>query len=134
MNPSLGDLGLVASINDLVENIQATRKLKVKFEADETIERTLSEYVCLTIYRIIQEALNNAVKHAQATTVSISIQKRERSIELTVQDNGIGFDPEQIKRGAGLKNIENRVYLANGTLQIRSTPGNGCTLTIHFIL
>jgi signal transduction histidine kinase len=134
MNPSLGDLGLIASINDLLENIRATRKLAVLFTADKTIEDSLPDNLDLTIYRIIQEALNNTVKHANATTASVSIIKREQQLELTIHDNGIGFDPERVKPGSGLKNIENRVYLSNGSLHIRSAPGAGCTLTIQFTL
>lgn len=134
MNPSLGDLGLIASVADLVENIQATRKLHLIFEADEAIEERLPDALKLTIYRIIQEALNNAVKHAQATTVSVFLRSNNQGIELIIEDDGIGFNPDQIKRGAGLNSIKNRVYLTNGVLQITSRPGDGCMLTIHFIL
>lgn len=134
MNPSLDDLGLMASIADLVENIRATRKLNVLFEGDEAVEELLPDNLKLTIYRIIQEALNNAVKHAQAATVSVFLRRSSQRLELLIQDDGIGFDPDQIRRGSGLKSIKNRVYLMNGTLQIESRPGAGCMLTIQFIL
>lgn len=134
MNPSLGDLGLIDSVSDLVENIRATRKLNVVFKALRTIEAGLPDSLKLTIYRIIQEALNNTVKHAQATAVSIFIRKKAQTIELIVQDNGIGFNPEETKKGAGLKSIKNRVYLNSGSLAIKSRPGAGCTLNIHFNL
>ena len=132
MNPSLGDLGLVDSIQDLIENIKATRKLNVVLEATQTIENALPENLGLTIYRIIQEGLNNAVKHAHATLVYLSLEKTDDGISLVIKDDGIGFNKENIKKGTGLKSIQNRVYLTHGTLQIDSAPGNGCTLTIHF--
>jgi PAS domain S-box-containing protein len=132
MNPSLGDLGLVDSIHDLIENIKATRKLNVVWEAPASIEAALPENLGLTIYRIIQEGLNNAVKHARATTVYLSLAKTTNGIRLVIKDDGIGFNVEKIKKGTGLKSIQNRVYLTDGTLQIYSAPGNGCTLTIHF--
>jgi PAS domain S-box-containing protein len=134
MNPSLGDLGLIASLTDLAENIRVTRRLHVVLEADETIEDMLPDNLGLTIYRITQEALNNAVKHAQATRVIVGLYKSVNGIELIVQDNGTGFDPDQIKQGSGLKSIKNRTYLTNGTLQIMSAPGAGCTLTVTFIM
>lgn len=134
MNPSLGDLGLIDSIHDLVENVQATRKIKVAFEHHGCCNASLSENLDLTIYRIIQEALHNAVRHAQATTVTISLQQNEADLRLLIQDDGIGFNPETTKKGAGLKNIQNRVYLANGSLEIRSEPGAGCRLVISFNL
>lgn len=134
MNPSLGDLGLFASVNDLIEDIRATRKLKVYMQGDETLEHVLSGNLSLTIYRIIQEALNNAVKHAQASTVSVLMRQHNGRVEVTIKDDGTGFDPEVTKKGAGLKNIQNRVYLIDGTLQIWSAPGNGTTLRIQFTL
>jgi PAS domain S-box-containing protein len=132
MNPSLGDLGLIDSIQDLIENIKATRKLNVVLEAPASVEAALPENLGLTIYRIIQEGLNNAVKHARATTVYLSLEKLEDGIRLIIKDDGIGFNKENIKKGTGLKSIQNRVYLTHGTLQIDSAPGIGCTLTIHF--
>jgi len=134
MNPSLGDLGLVDSVNDLIENIRATRKLNIAFEASENMETELPNNLGLTIYRIIQEALNNAVKHAKANTVSVCIRKEDKLVELVIHDNGTGFNPETTKKGSGLKSIENRVYLANGVLQLKSAPGAGCTLHIHFTI
>lgn len=134
MNPSLGDLGLIDALQDLFENVRATRKLNVVLDAENCCTRDLPDCLELTLYRIIQEALNNAVKHAQATTVSVSLHQKQQGIELVIQDNGVGFDPEKTKQGAGLKNIQNRVYLANGTLKLQSRPGAGCTLSIFFTL
>ncbi|HUQ97457.1 MAG TPA: PAS domain-containing protein [Chitinophagaceae bacterium] len=132
MNPSLGDLGLVDSITDLIENIQATEKLHIIFQCAETIDAEIPDHLKLTIYRIIQETLNNAVKHANASTVVVSISKEDNDLHLYIEDNGVGFEPEITKKGSGLKNIKNRVYLNNGTYNLISKPGAGCAITIHF--
>ena len=132
MNPSIDDLGLMDAIKDLIDSINATKKLFIKLKMGRDIESLLTADTKLMVYRILQEALNNAVKHSQAANVLIHIKKKEKNIEVIVQDNGIGFNIASAKKGVGLKNIQNRVYLVNGKLKIESTPGNGCTLFIHF--
>ncbi len=132
MNPSIGDLGLVAAIKDLISNINSTRKLLVKLEATNAIEDLLTSDSKLVVYRILQEALNNAIRHSSATNVLICIKKIENNLELIVKDDGIGFNIADVKKGIGLKNIENRVYLINGRMQVITAPGKGCTLIVHF--
>ncbi len=132
MNPSLGDLGLVDSVTDLIENIHLTRKLNVVFNAADEAEWMLDEPQKLTIFRIVQEGLNNAIKHAKATSVTLTLTLENNSVVLTIQDDGIGFDPQLIKKGSGLKNIQNRVYLSNGTIKLKSSPGYGCTIEMQF--
>lgn len=132
MDPSIDDLGLLYSLNDLIENIHLTQKLKVQLAADETIESALDPKQKLALFRIIQESLNNSLRHANASLVTISLFLQNGQLHTLVQDNGIGFQKENIKKGAGLKNIQNRIYLINGTLQMESMPNKGCTLHIQF--
>jgi signal transduction histidine kinase len=132
MNPSLGDLGLLDSINDLIENINLTRKLHVVLTAPEGLEELLDEQQKLTIFRIVQEALNNAIKHAKATTVQLKLKRDASNMVLKICDDGTGFDPATVRRGSGLKNIQNRVYLSDATFAIKSKPGKGCKLEIKF--
>lgn len=132
MDPSIGDLGLIDSINDLIDNINLTRKLHVTLYAEPKLESLLNKTHKLTIFRIIQEALNNAIRHAKATTVLIYFKTSKKMIEVTIQDDGIGFHPAQVKKGAGLKNIQNRIYLINGTHSIYTAPEKGCKLVINF--
>jgi PAS domain S-box-containing protein len=132
MDPTIGDLGLIDSINDLVESINLTKRLHVKLEADRMLESVLGKNQQLTIFRILQEALNNAIRHAKATTVIIYLKLRGDKAELCIEDNGIGFDPSAVKMGAGLKNIQNRVYLVNGTHRIISEPKQGSKMIINF--
>jgi signal transduction histidine kinase len=132
MDPSIGDLGLVASIQDLVENINLTRQLQVKLFANKNIESVLHKNQKLTVFRIVQEALNNAMKHAHATIAVVTLIHTKTSIKLSVKDNGTGFDLSSIKKGAGLKNIQNRSYLIGGNSIIKSAPGQGCEIIITF--
>lgn len=132
MDPSIGDLGLVDSIHDLVDNINLTRKLKAHLEADRKIEDYLDKNHKLTVFRIIQEAMNNAIRHARANTVNISLRKHRDKAELVISDDGLGFNPQSVKKGVGLKNIQNRIYLINGKQQIISAPGAGCKIIIEF--
>jgi PAS domain S-box-containing protein len=134
MNPSLGDLGLLDSIHDLIENINLTRKLHVVLTAPKDIEDHLDEQRKLTIFRIVQEALNNAIKHAKATTVQVKLNKESSFISLKICDDGLGFDPASVRKGSGLKNIQNRVYLSDASFAIRSKPGEGCNIDIKFPL
>jgi len=134
MDPSIGDLGLIDSIRDLIENINLTRKLHVSLKVAPRIEQLLDQNQKLTIFRILQETLNNAVKHAKASTVIIQFLYHTSSAELIIEDDGIGFDVQTVKKGAGLKNIQNRIYLINGTHIIKSVPGKGSKIIINFPL
>jgi PAS domain S-box len=132
MDPSIGDLGLVDSIRDLMESIHLTRKLQVTLNCELQIDCMLNKIQKLTIFRIIQEALNNAMTHSKATQVTLNFEKDNDQLMIEIEDNGVGFDPLQVKKGAGLKNIQNRIYLINGKHTLRSSPGTGCKLIINF--
>lgn len=132
MDPSIGDLGLTDTIRDLIENLHLTQKIKVEFCADENIEPLLDNQQKLTLFRIIQECINNVLRHSNADFVRLALTRHEAEARLVVSDNGVGFLPETTRKGAGLKNIQNRIYLINGTLQLESSPGKGCTLQLQF--
>ena len=132
MDPSIGDLGLMDSLDDLIDNINLTRKVQVSLKRNNFEDHHLTATQKLTVFRIVQEALNNTIRHAKASKVEIEFHDRGTAIELTIQDNGIGFYPAQVRKGAGLKNIENRIYLIDGKQEISSAPGKGCRLLIRF--
>lgn len=132
MDPSIGDLGLTDTIRDLIENLHLTQKIKVEFCADENIETLLDNQQKLTVFRIIQECINNVLRHSHASFVRLALTRHENEVKLLVSDNGVGFLPETTRKGAGLKNIQNRIYLINGTLHLESSPGKGCTLQLQF--
>lgn len=128
--PTLGDLGLIDSIQELVQSIGLVQRLHINFTHRQFDESALPENGKLMLYRIMQEALNNIIKHAQATTVHITLARSLRGVSLEIRDNGCGFAPEKIRKGLGLTNIRNRAELFGGTVRIHTAPGRGCTLSI----
>lgn len=128
---SLRDLGLIASIEDLVGNLLTTKTLDVHFMHGGDIEK-ICEQRKLVIFRIIQEQVTNVLKHSAATELRIELDIVNENISLKVTDNGKGFDKEIIKfkKGVGIHNITSRAELFNGKMNIISSPGNGCLLHI----
>ena len=95
-------------------------------------ESTISDKLKLTIYRIVQEQLNNINKHAKAKKVCIRLVQKKGKIELLIKDDGVGFDTSKKWIGVGLKNIKTRASLFNGDMHIISAPGKGCELQVTF--
>lgn len=137
MIPTLEDLGLLDSIEDLVESMNATKKIHIVFIHENFDEAVLNENQKLALFRITQEALNNIIRHASATHTAIELLNKKNAIRLIIKDNGKGFDSLSVKKGAGLNNIRNRVYLLNGSLTVNTHPGDGCALMIelpHYLI
>ena len=129
LRPSvLDDFGLVAAVERLADTFRERSGLAVDLEAGLGGTR-LPAAAETTLYRVIQEALANIVKHADATHVSILLQRKGRSVLAVVEDDGAGFDPAFSREDAlGLAGMRERVALAGGRLQVESTPGAGTTL------
>ncbi|HVU97059.1 MAG TPA: PAS domain-containing protein [Puia sp.] len=130
ITPSLNDLGLVQSIQELVRNIQMVGKMKIRLAISGLDENALLPEQKINVYRIIQEQLNNILKHAQAHSVMIELTKEEEQIRLLVVDDGRGFDPRMRRDGVGISNIISRAELYNGKVDIDSAPGKGCRLEV----
>ena len=128
--PSLGDVTLIGAIRQLMDNIHFTQTLKVELNLDNYNEDVLNKDIKLMFYRIIQEQFNNILKHARAKHVIVQIDTIPDKLILIIKDDGIGFDTTKKVRGIGLRNIMNRAGLYDGTIQIISEPGKGCTLEI----
>lgn len=128
--PSLGDLGLMESVHDLANTICLLQGFQIQIKHEGFNEAGLSENGKLMLYRVIQEALNNIAKHAQATVVQIGLQRHNGMVVLKIQDNGRGFAPGKIRKGLGLHNIRNRAEIFGGSVSIHSAPGAGCTIHI----
>lgn len=131
--PSIGDLGLIESIEDLVENIRATKKLYIEFCYAGDIDDLLGQKQKLMLFRVIQEQVNNVLKHANANNIIIELMIDGHMINLAVSDDGKGFDVEEVKnnKGVGLQNIASRTELFNGKINIVTAPNKGCKLNIH---
>lgn len=128
---SINDLGLIASVSDLIESIQAVERIDIYYVSPPDLEVNIGKGLKLTLYRIIQEQLNNIIKHANATNVTIELFEEDSFIKLIITDNGKGFETETVKMGLGLKNITSRVELQNGTVNIISKPDMGCKIIIQ---
>ena len=130
ITPSLNDLGLVQSIKELIRSIQMVKKMKIRLTISGVDENALLPEQKINVYRIIQEQLNNILKHAQASSVSIELNKQREQIRLRVEDDGRGFDPRMRRDGVGISNIMSRAELYNGKVEIDSSPGKGCRLEV----
>jgi signal transduction histidine kinase len=132
ITPTLNDLGLVQSIKELIRSIQTVKKMKIRLNISGLDENTLLTEQKITVYRIIQEQLNNILKHAHASTVLIELNKTKikEQIFLLVKDDGRGFDPRLRRNGVGISNIISRAELYNGRVEIDSAPGKGCRLEV----
>ena len=130
--PTLKDLGLIESLSELIRTIEAARKIEIALNSIGFNEEVLSNEMQLMVYRIVQEQMNNILKHSNATKVLISLQTRQKRVHLQIEDNGIGFDITSAKGGIGFQNIRNRLDVFNGTLHINSSPGNGCKMRVEF--
>ena len=130
---SIGDLGIVDTLQDLVESIKLTRKVIVEFHYNREVDELLTEPQKLMLFRIAQEQINNVMKHANANNLIIELFPEEGMVNITISDDGQGFDPEQVKlkKGVGLSNISSRAEIFNGKVSIKSAPGKGCTLQIN---
>lgn len=134
--PSLDEFGLITALNELIACITMTRKFRVEKKWDGFDENVLQKDQKLTIYRIVQEQLNNIIKHADASKVTIALHLvddgTQQSLELLIKDDGRGFDTAIKRNGVGLRNIINRGELFGGSVAIQSKPGKGCELRVVF--
>ena len=122
---ALDELGLGAAIETLSERTAADGGLEVDTRVDMREEgvRRLARETETTIYRLVQEALTNAARHAGATRMQVDVTERDGAIEVTVADDGCGFDPTSATAGFGLRGMRERAQLAGGTLTIESAAG-----------
>jgi signal transduction histidine kinase len=124
LRPSmLDDLGLTPALNWHARETSKRTGRNVVVSADEAIDSLADEHrTC--IYRLVQEAVNNAVRHANARTVEVAVRKERQQVNVTVQDDGAGFDTRFL-RGLGILGMEERVRRLGGRLKISSQPGRG---------
>lgn len=132
VTPLIKDFGLCKAIEGLLEDIHlANSGIHFDFFCDQFHEEDILYEFKLSIYRIVQEQLNNIHKHAKAKNVVLELY-RDEVIKLSVVDDGVGFDTKKKRNGIGIYNIQTRVGLYAGKLNIHSEPGKGCQLKIEF--
>jgi signal transduction histidine kinase len=135
LRPSvLDDLGLVASINQVVTEATERQGFESSFTIDGTVTR-LPQTVELAVFRIAQEAVTNAERHAAARRVDVALQFGEGWLELSVTDDGVGFDPKSEfwgdSQSLGLPGMSERARLVGGRLRVASKSGRGTTVDVR---
>jgi len=126
-NPLQGQ-AIESAINKLVKDFHQSTGIEVKSTIN--LSTNLSTDINTTLYRIVQESLTNIYKHAEATLVTIDLHYHAGVIQLSIRDNGKGFNPTQNTTGFGLQGIQERVTALYGQLQINSQPGDGTCLSV----
>ncbi|MGB0177981.1 MAG: tetratricopeptide repeat protein, partial [Owenweeksia sp.] len=126
--------GLKTALEDLCSGISQSKLIECKLLV-YGLEERLEVNTEIGLYRMVQEILNNTLKHAKAKKVIIQINRTEDNLNLTVEDDGVGFDPKlKLSKGLGLNNLEARAQKLNGTFHIDSAPGRGTICIIDIPL
>ncbi|GAC1528239.1 MAG: PAS domain S-box protein [Sediminibacterium sp.] len=131
VTPLIKDFGLGKAIEGLIEDIHATNTLLIDFFSGTFYEEDIKYDFKLNIFRIVQEQMNNILKHAKASHVTIELY-RDDHISLSIFDNGVGFNITEKRKGIGLSNIGSRAELYNAQVELKTSPGKGCRLHISF--
>ena len=123
--------GLARAVREFLDKIQQAGRLRIQLETLGLDEPRLDPAVESALYRVIQEVVQNIVKHAKASEITLQLIRHEGELTLLVEDNGVGFDPAALgpDAGIGLRNIESRVAYLGGVLELDSRPGHGTTVT-----
>jgi signal transduction histidine kinase len=133
---ALEEMGLDIALRGYAEDLLQRSGVDIHMTTKGQKER-LGDQLELSLYRIGQEALNNIAKHANAQNVWINMEYGDSTLSLTVQDDGIGFDPGEVDRtpslmrGMGLEGIRERTSLVGGIATVRSTPKSGTTIRVE---
>ena len=127
--------GLNSAVEEIAESLKSAHKYRVDLEINGLDER-LEENIEVFIYRVIQEAVNNIVKHAETDHVFLQISKFDEEVSIVIEDNGKGFDVSNAteSKGIGLKSMQSRVEYLGGNFDILSNPGKGTTISINIPL
>ena len=135
LRPSMLDhLGLVPSIRTLAEGVMSRTGIAIELRLSDDMPR-LTSPVEVLLYRVTQEALTNIVKHARAGRATIALTLESARVVLAIDDDGVGFDPERLRKaapphGVGLVGMRERVTYYGGRIDIRSEPGGGVHIRV----
>jgi PAS domain S-box-containing protein len=134
---SLDDLGLEQATKSFLDEWSAHHQISVEFDSRGPALNPLDPQAETHLYRILQESLNNIVKHAKASRVTVLIQRNAEGLVLIVEDDGRGFEPDvideerEVSKGLGLLGMKERAILVGGEVQIESKPGKGTTVHVR---
>lgn len=129
---AIKNFGLFEAIRNICKDTMEMNPIKISYRLDLLIENMVNDKFKLNVYRIMQEQLNNILKHAGATILEIRVSQNKKWIIISMADNGVGFDIGKKQEGIGIANIKSRAKAYNGTVDFVSKPGDGCTLKVFF--
>jgi PAS domain S-box-containing protein len=129
---AIKNFGLFEAIRNICKDTMEVNPIKISYSLDLLIENKVNDKFKLNVYRIMQEQINNILKHASATIVNIRVSQNKNSIMISIKDNGVGFDTGKKQEGIGIANIKSRSKSYNGKVDLVSKPGRGCILKIVF--
>ena len=132
--PPLSEVGLIELVRELVDSINLTNKLEISYTLKGMYDVPVSQEMQLAIYRIMQEQLNNIIKHADASMVTITLACEDEQLTLSIKDDGRGFDPLAKRKGIGITNIRSRTESLDGSFCLEAAPGKGCLVKVSFPL
>ena len=130
VSTSLSRFGLERALQDLCDSIRVSGRLEVElttFGLEQRLERSVE----IVVYRIVQELVSNALKHARATEIGVSVTRQTGRLSVMVSDDGAGFDPSTVQAGMGLGNVQGRAASIGGTVRIDSALGRGTTVSVE---
>ncbi|WP_018344684.1 PAS domain-containing sensor histidine kinase [Cytophaga aurantiaca] len=130
----LNDLGLITALKVYGKDFESRSGIKTTFDVElqDIDDLQISSNICIGLYRIFQESLNNVAKHAEANEVNVCLQLNEQNLEFRILDNGQGFNLNEVvqKKSLGLVSIRERMLMMDGKYQIQSSPGNGTVISL----
>lgn len=129
MPAALNEFGLKTALTNLAKQLSENSKISINFDAVKSIQIE-DKRINIYLYRIVQEALNNALKYAYATQIDVQLLENKVFFVMIIEDNGIGFDYKDLTMGNGLYNMKERVQLLNGIFEIESSKGKGTTIYV----
>lgn len=118
----------------LINGIKFSRGLEITLNITGLGNKKIHNDIQLNLYRVLQEQLNNIIKHSRAKNVKVDLTLKDEKARLVIEDDGRGFNPSEVKDGIGLENIKRRTRLFNGYTEINSAPGKGCKLLVELPL
>jgi PAS domain S-box-containing protein len=133
LHPSkLDQLGLVAAVRGFCKEFSAAHQLVIEF-ADRSVPKAVPEDTALCLYRILQEALNNIVKHSEGTAARVELIMEDKELRLSIADDGLGFDPDTkpVNGSLGLVSMAERARFVHGALSVKSHPGKGTRVEVR---
>jgi two-component system NarL family sensor kinase len=133
MPEALIKFGLDTALKDFCNDINQTGALQVTYQSIGMNDAVIEQIAAITIYRIVQELINNTMKHASAKSAIVQLTKENNVISITVEDDGKGFSPVILEgtKGIGWSNIQSRIDYLKGKIDVRSAQGEGTSVHIE---